>query len=167
MGKEHISSLLPLSKHVEELGLGRHLTLSDLVQLFVPDEELPLEEQVSWIPHSLRYLDVSDLSANQLDLGTLFGSSCPVLKGSAEPLEVIEVGAEVLKRVENHPGVRRNGWVVKEAGRRGWMVRVGSGENRDDGAKEWKWGATYWGMRKIPVARQEVGGMYGHYMFKR
>jgi hypothetical protein len=167
MGKEHIPSLLPLSKHVEELGLGRHLTLSDLVQLFVPDEDLPLEEQVSWIPHSLRYLDVSDLSANQLDLGTLFGSSCPVLKGSAEPLEVIEVGAEVLKRIENHPGVRRNGWVVKEAGRRGWMVRVGSGEKRDDGAKEWKWGATYWGMRKIPVARQEVGGMYGHYMFKR
>jgi len=40
-------------------------------------------------------------------------------------------------------------------------------KKRDDGAREWKWGATYWGMRKIPVARQEVGGMYGHYMFKR
>jgi hypothetical protein len=69
------------------------------------------------------------------------------------------------------------GWVVKEAGRRGWLVRdmamtkrKGSGEpetQTDDGRRTWKMGATYWGMRKVPVARAEVGGMYGLYMFKR
>jgi hypothetical protein len=37
----------------------------------------------------------------------------------------------------------------------------------DDGRRTWKMGATFWGMRKVPVARAEVGGMYGLYMFKR
>ena len=78
MGPSHIQLLLPLTKHVEELGLGRHLELRDLVRLFVPDQDAEIQEQLSWEPHSLRYIDVSDLSAPQLDLGTLFGSSCPV-----------------------------------------------------------------------------------------
>lgn len=43
----------------------------------------------------------------------------------------------------------------------------GEGEaEKDDGGRSWKWGARFWGMRKVPVARAEVGGMYGHYMFK-
>lgn len=83
--------------------------------------------------------------------------------------------------------VERVGWCVREAGRRAWLVRIrdgksgegngGKGETEggeevkgdkvDDGSRSWKWGACYWGMRKVPVARAEVGGMYGHYMFKR
>ncbi|KAI9046740.1 hypothetical protein LZ554_009478 [Drepanopeziza brunnea f. sp. 'monogermtubi'] len=168
MGSEHLHLLLPLSKHVEELGLGRHLNLCQLTRLFVPDDQAPLEEQLAWIPHSLRYIDVSDLSIAQLDLGTLFGSVCPVLKSVAEPLEVIELSSEVLKRLEKVPDVKRVGWCIKETGRRGWLVRVHRGDRiKDEGAREWKWGATFWGMRKVPVARAEVGGLYGHYMFKK
>ncbi|KAK2629840.1 hypothetical protein QTJ16_000660 [Diplocarpon rosae] len=168
MGKEHIDLLLPLTKHLEELGLGRHLDLQQLVRLFIPNPNLPLEDQLAWTPHSLRYLDVSDLTIAQLDLGTLFGSTCPVLKTITGPLEVLELSAEVLKRLEKVPDVKRVGWCIKEAGRRGWLVRVHKeGEAKDGGAREWKWGATYWGMRKVPVARAEVGGIYGHYMFKK
>ena len=179
MDKSHIPLLIPLTKHLEELGLGRHLDLSSITRLFSPthsqssfsassmdsdsDEE---EEEDEWIPHTLRYLDVSDLSVAELDLGTLFGSSCPVLQGKSEPLEVVEVGSEVWKKVEKAPAVKRVGWCGKEAGRRGWLVRV-RGVGDETGARTWKWGASYWGMRKIPVARAEVGGMYGHYMFKR
>lgn len=166
MGKEHIELLLPITKHVEELGLGRHLDLRELTRLFVPDSNLPLAEQVAWIPHSLRYVDVSDLSIAQMDLGTLFGSSCPVLKTVAEPLDVLEVSAEVLKRLEKAPDVKRVGWCVKEAGRRGWLVRLPrEGGIKDEGGRSWKWGATYWGMRKVPVARAEVGGIYGKFKF--
>jgi hypothetical protein len=177
---EHIPFLLPLTKHLEELGLGRHLELADLTRLFVPDESAELEEQLAWTPHTLRYIDVSDLSAQQLDLGTMFGSTCPVLKSHAYPLEVLEVGPDVHKRLQRaEMTVKRVGWCVQEAGRRAWLVR-----KKKDG--DWKWGATYWGMRKVAVARAEVGGMvslipfwiglaeeeltwmqYGHYMFKK
>ncbi|KAL2076231.1 hypothetical protein VTL71DRAFT_1174 [Oculimacula yallundae] len=168
MCSEHIPLLLPITKHVEELGLGRHLDLRELTRLFVPDCELSIAEQIAWVPHSLRYVDVSDLSIAQLDLGTLFGSSCPVLKTIAEPLEVLELSAEVIKRLEKAPDVKRVGWCIKEAGRRGWLVRLPrEGGIKDEGARSWKWGATYWGMRKVPVARAEVGGIYGHYMFKK
>ncbi|CZT06484.1 related to Leucine Rich Repeat domain protein [Rhynchosporium agropyri] len=168
MGKEHIELLLPLTKHAEELGLGRHLDLCELTRLFVPDCDLSIAEQIAWIPHSLRYIDVSDLSVAQLDLSTLFGSSCPVLKSMTEPLEVLELSAEVLKMLEKAPAVKRAGWCIKEAGRRGWLVRLPrEGGVKDEGARSWKWGATYWGMRKVPVARAEVGGIYGHYMFKK
>ncbi|KAI5284765.1 hypothetical protein KEM54_001095 [Ascosphaera aggregata] len=75
-----------------------------------------------------------------------------------------------------------NGWVVRELGRRSWYVRgpgaKGSSEcgipgsgcdpwHVDDGWRSWKMGAKWWGMRKIPVAVEDVGGLYGHYMFKR
>jgi hypothetical protein len=186
MHKSHIPLLLPLTKHLEELGLGRHLDLSSITHLFSPPSSHStsyfsqsniggdVEDEEEWIPHTLRYLDVSDLSVAELDLGTLFGSSCPVLQGKSEPLEVVEVGSEVWKKVEKAPAVKRVGWCGKEAGRRGWLVRDrarsdgGKGaEKADSGARDWKWGACYWGMRKVPVARAEVGGMYGHYMFKR
>ncbi|TVY27173.1 F-box protein [Lachnellula hyalina] len=179
MDSSHIPLLLPLTKHLEELGLGRNLKLSDIQKLFVPDKE-----EADWVRSELRYVDVSDLSATQLDLGTLFGSSCPILQRAARPLEVLELSDEVHKKVSvSHAALKRVGWCVKEAGRRSWLVRVkgsatasaptswGSAkekeEEKDGGTREWKWGAAYWGMRKFPVARAEVGGMYGHYMFKR
>lgn len=167
MTKEHIPLLLPLTKHLEELGLGRHLDLASITQLFGPRNQEEDDEEEEWIPHTLRYLDVSDLSVAELDLGTLFSTSCRILQTPSEPLEVLEVGAEVWKKVENASAVRRVGWCGKDAGRRGWLVRVRGEGKVDSGAREWKWGACYWGMRKVPVARAEVGGMYGHYMFKR
>jgi hypothetical protein len=173
MDASHIPLLLPLTKHLEELGLGRHLELKDLVHLFVPDQNAEIEEQLAWTPHALRYIDVSDLSAPQLDLGTLLGSSCPVLKSVTAPLEVLELSAEIHRKLAPSPSVKRLGWTLKEFGRRYWLVRdpKKDGESAqgriDNGERDWKMGACYWGMRKIPVARQEVGGMYGHYMFKR
>jgi hypothetical protein len=167
--RSHIPLLLPLTKHIEELGLGRHLELSDLVRLFVPDENVSIEEQIAWIPHSLRYVDVSDLSIEQLDLGTMFNTRiCPLLTGFVEPLEVLELSAEVMGKLSKSPAVGRVGWCVRETGRRGWLVRVRKdGGKGDSGLRGWKMWASYWGMRKVPVARAEVGGMYGLYMFKR
>jgi len=169
MDASHIRDLIPLSKHVEELGLGRHLTLYDITQLFIPDQEAELEKQIAWTPHALRYIDISDLSAYQLDFSILLGSSSPILKGVAYPLEVLELSAEVFKKLEKNPVVKRAGWRLKEAGRRGLLVRESGFRDggRDDGKRDWKCSASYWGMRKVPVARAEVGGMYGYYMFKR
>lgn len=181
MDETHIPLVLPLTKHVEELGLGRHLKLKDIARLFLPSapldtpaeemEEAEIQAQLSWVPHTLRYIDVSDLNSVELDLSTLFSASCPLLTSTSQPLEVLELSAEVYKKLEKSTASqKRVGWCVKEAGRRGWLVRVKTpkaGERIDDGGRGWKWGAQFWGGRKIPVARQEVGGMYGHYMFKR
>jgi hypothetical protein len=203
----HIPLLLPLTKHLEELSLGRNLELSSITRLFVPDPPSSSsssdpssddDDHTPWTNPQLRYLDVSDLSLPQLDLSTLFSTTCPLLRPASAPLEVIEVSGDVSKKLEKSQSVlQRAGWCLKEAGRRWWMVRdpgvrrsvdagvnarvnavgapgLGNGEHElekleklDTGAREWKWGANYWGMRKIPVARAEVGGMYGHYMFKR
>jgi hypothetical protein len=169
MNATHLPLLLPLTKHVQELGVGRYLSLTDLTDLFVPDEKAQIEEQLAWIPHSMHYIDVSDLTLAQLDLTTLFGMRCPILKPTASPLEVLEISSDVFKKLEKSPAmIKRVGWTLKDAGRRYWLVRIkGSDEQTDSGAREWKWGAQYWGMRKVPVVRAEVGGMYGHYMFKR
>lgn len=169
MDATHLPLLLPFTKHLEELGLGRHLNLRDIETLFVPDQNAELEEQLSWIPHSLRYIDVSDLNAMELDLGTLFGTRSPVLQSSSAPLEVLELSSEVnTKLLKSGAVLKRVGWCLREAGRRYWLVREAkAGEFVDTGARGWKWGANYWGMRKVPVVCAEVGGMYGHYMFKR
>lgn len=168
MDSSHIPLLLPLSKHLEELGLGRHINLSDITSFFAPSQSLSLQQQLAWEPHTLHYIDISDLSSTSLDLPSLFSSSCPILKSVSAPLEVLEISQDVLERVQRSNVLERVGWCVKEAGRRAWFVRVkGSEAQKDDGSRSWKWGACYWGMRKIPVARAEVGGMYGHYMFKR
>jgi len=164
MDSSHITLLCPLTQHLEELGLGRHLELFDLCRLIFPNNDL-VEST-----HALHYLDISDLTPAELDLGSLFGASCRLLQLASSPLEVLELSPAVMKKLEKSASVKRAGWCLREAGRRGWLVRekgvVNEGK-KDDGLREWKWGATYWGMRKIPVARAEVGGMYGHYMFKR
>jgi hypothetical protein len=169
MDATHLPLLLPLTKHLEELGLGRHLRLRDIETLFIPDQNAELDDQLAWTPHALRYIDVSDLNARELDLGTLFGTRSPVLQSLSAPLEVLELSAEVNTKLGKSGAVlKRVGWSLKEAGRRYWLVRESpAGEAVDSGARDWKWGANYWGMRKVPVVRAEVGGMYGHYMFKR
>jgi hypothetical protein len=177
MSRYHLDLLLPLTKHLEELCLGRNLPYEHVTSLLLPSlsEE---DESEPWIPHTLRYLDISDFEANQLDFGLLFGSQTSILRRWTLPLEVIEVGTTVFDKLKEKGNVCKHfGWVVKEAGRRGWLVRdMAKTENKpteesrvqpDDGGRTWKMGATFWGMRKIPIARAEVGGMYGLYMFKR
>lgn len=178
MSPNHIPLLLPLTKHLEELGLGRNLAYEDILSLVRPSSDKSAERD-SWVPHTLRYLDVSDLEPYELDFGLFFGSRTSILRAETMPLEVIEVGQKIFDTLKNREHICKTfGWVVKEAGRRGWLVRDVAqlkaksaqdyGNLRvDDGARGWKMGATYWGMRKVPVARAEVGGMYGLYMFKR
>ncbi|RAL68097.1 hypothetical protein DID88_008813 [Monilinia fructigena] len=138
MHDSHIPLFLPLTKHLEELGLGHGLVLSDI--------------------RSTR-------------------SRHPVLVPAVQFLGTIPCHSKSLRLVWNVSNimstsslVKRAGWCLKEAGRRYWLVRDDSHieeSKKDTGGRQWKWGANYWGMRKMPVVRAEVGGMYGHYMFKR
>jgi Leucine Rich repeat len=178
MSRNNLRLLQPLTKHLEELGIGRNLPFEDISSLLGPLPEDADDENEPWVPHTLRYLDISDFEASMLDFGLLFGSKTSILKSRTLPLEVIEVGTKAFDKLKEKEHVCKHfGWVVKEAGRRGWLVRdttkvrskaAGEPEAQpDDGQRAWKMGATSWGMRKIPVARAEVGGMYGLYMFKR
>lgn len=174
METAHIDLLRPLTKHLEELAVGRSLTLADINRLFVPDQnDDDVQMQLDWVPHTLKYLDLSDFWGQELDLVFLFSSNCPILKPFSYPLEVVEVAEDVFKRVhKSQTAVHRSGWRLSECGSRGWMVREQAkdgkqGGKRDDGSRSWKMGAESWGMRKIPVARAEVGGMYGSFMFGR
>ncbi|KAK4224978.1 putative F-box protein [Podospora fimiseda] len=173
MDSYSIDLLRPLTKHLEELSVGRSLSLKDINRLFVPDEDNDdIQMQIDWVPHSLKYLDLSDLWGTELDLVYLFNSNCAILKGFSEPLEVVEIAEDVFKRVtKSAAAVEKSGWHLTECGIRGWMVRQPSKDvvisKKDDGSRGWKMGADSWGMRKIPVARSDVGGMYGSYMFGR
>ncbi|KAL1842314.1 hypothetical protein VTJ49DRAFT_5595 [Mycothermus thermophilus] len=174
MDAAHINLLRPLTKHLEELALGRSLRLQDVNRLFVPDEENANDDvamQLDWVPHTLRFLDLSDFWGAELDLAYLCGNTCVLLKSLSEPLEVIEIAEDVARRVRNSStALQRMGWDISECGSRTWMVKKRGGAqnaSRDDGSRRWKMGAESWGMRKIPVARAEVGGMYGSFMFGR
>lgn len=171
MAASHIDLLRPLTKHLEELAIGRSLSLRDVNRLFVPDEDSDVTMEVDWVPHSLRYIDLSDFWGQELDLVYLFGSSCAILKSFSEPLEVVELAEDVCRRVsKSSTALQRIGWQLSECGSRGWMVRQPNKNAtgpRDDGRRSWKMGAESWGMRKIPVAHAEVGGMYGNFMFSR
>jgi hypothetical protein len=160
MSPSHIELLIPLTKHLEELAVGRCLPAADLCRLFVPDEYAA--------PHTLRYLDLSDLTIDEMDLAGLFGGSS-LLKAASAPLEVIEITDDAFARMTKAAQtLRRAGWTIKEFGSRSWMVRLKPARRPgDDGQRWWKMGAESWGMRKIPVARAEVGGMYGSFMFGR
>ena len=170
MDAAHIDLLRPLTKHLEELALGRSLKISDIDRLFVPDEDDEnLDAQLEWVPHTLKYIDLSDYWASELDLVTLFSSSISIMRAFSAPLEVIEVADDLYTRLSKSTVVKRMGWTVTEFGSRAWLVRLHSPEEgpRDAGLRSWKLGASFWGMRKMPVANAEVGGMYGSYMFKR
>lgn len=171
MNTSHIPALRELTKHLEELALGRGLSITDTNRLFLPDspqsgpEEDPDAMEVdSWVPHSLRFLDLSDLWSTELNLTTLYNpAECALLTRLTEPLEVLEVSADVGRRLQDGP-LRRHGWHKSEAGSRTWIVRDSANPGE---ARTWKMGAESWGMRKVPVARADVGGMYGSYMFAR
>lgn len=170
MDSTHIPYLQRLSAHLEELALGRCLTVQNIDKLFVPDEP---EDDHTAVPQpisTLRYLDLTDISPFDIDYSYLLGPKSALLKKVSAPLEVIEVSDPILQRLKKSSvTVERAGWTLKEFGSRSWVVRHASelGDARDDGRRSWKGGALFWGMRKVPVAEMDVGGMYGSFMFGR
>ena len=182
----HIPDLRRLSTHVEELGLrGANLSLSsDIKRLFSANDDVEKDSaadsdddtngtDTETSPHSaLRYIDLTDIkSVTQMSLSY---SPSSLTDRDTLPLEVIELGSDILQEIKRRNAhVKKPDWVVKELGRRGWYVRqpeANSNEKTsvvDDGSRSWKMGARWWGMRKIPVVEQDVGGMYGYFMFKR
>lgn len=171
MNQSHIPLLAPFTKHVEELGFGKNISYVDIKPLLRRPEEEHKDALAAWIPHSLHYIDISDMEPDKIDFGQLLGRTTNALDDNTKPLEVIEVSERVQTSFIQRTGMfKRFGWVPKEAGRRGWLVRDTTNapeEEQDDGSRSWKMGAKFWGMRKVPVALAEVGGMYGLYMFKR
>ncbi|KAG9257439.1 leucine rich repeat domain protein [Emericellopsis atlantica] len=154
MEESHISLLRPLTETLEELTLGQGLEISDIQKLFRVDGQ--------WRPHSVRYLDISDIE-------TRIGSASELLADESAPLHVIEVDERVYERAAKiKKTLQRVGWTAKEFGTRYWLVRLNAdGSTADNGGRWWKMGAESWGMRKVPVAKGEVGGMYGSFMFGR
>jgi len=154
MEESHIPLLRPLTETLEELTLGRGLEISDIQKLFRVDGQ--------WRPHSIRYLDISDIE-------TRIGSASELLADESAPLHVIEVDERVYERAAKiKKTLQRVGWTAKEFGTRYWLVRLNAdGSTTDNGGRWWKMGAESWGMRKVPVAKGEVGGMYGSFMFGR
>ncbi|KAH6656792.1 hypothetical protein BKA67DRAFT_672536 [Truncatella angustata] len=170
MDATHIDMLRPLAKHLEELSLGRRMKISDVERIFRPDEnDDDYSMEIDWVPHSLKYIDLSDYTTSELDLSSLLNRRTSILEKYSAPLEVVEVSEDAYKRLAKSSSVERCGWTVTEFGNRAWLVRKQAAEDdqRDSGLRSWKSGASFWGMRKIPMAKQEVGGMYGSYMFKR
>lgn len=171
MEPSHIDMLRPLTKHLEELSVGRRLKMDDIERLFRPDEnDDDVSMEVDWVPHTLKAIDLSDYSTAELDLGALLNKRTSILEKYTAPLEVVEINEDVYKRLSKSPSVDKSGWTVKDFGNRAWLVRKhpqDEDEPRDSGLRSWKMGASFWGMQKIPMATQEVGGMYGSYMFKR
>ncbi|KAF9888030.1 hypothetical protein FE257_009420 [Aspergillus nanangensis] len=187
----HVRALLPLTKHLEELGLSSaDLTGQDVNTFFAPpapkkseegSAESPAPESPTvassppapepWIPSTLCYLDLN--KAPQLSLGTVFNTNaCLLLSPQSYPLQVIEFSDKLIAPLRERTRNARGslGWTVRELGRRGWYVRDPASmpsQLSDDGSRSWKMGARWWGMRKIPVAIGDVGGIYGHYMFKK
>ena len=168
----HLPLLLPLTKHLEELGIGyAEVSMQDINALFAPRQGSKDEvssEAAKWIPSTLHYLDLTGVPS--VTQSSLFSSSCILLDSTTSPLEVLELGDKAISALRGCTNTnKRLGWVVKELGRRAWYVR----EPKQDapsgtrGRRSWKMGAIWWGSRKIPVSYAEVGGLYGHYMFKR
>jgi hypothetical protein len=166
-----IPLLLPLTKYLEELSIGfAELSVDDIESFFAPKSPSKSDDFIpnagnAWIPCALRYLDLTGIT--KITQGSLFSRSDALLGPASQPLEVIEFGDHTITalhlcKVTN----KRYGWVVKELGRRGWYVRQDVQTGRK-GQRDWKMGSMWWGMRKIPVAYGEVGGLYGHYMFKK
>ncbi|KKK14239.1 hypothetical protein P175DRAFT_0504221 [Aspergillus ochraceoroseus IBT 24754] len=174
----HTKALIPLTKHLEELGLSSaDLSAQDLNCFFVPASQLTdghgadnFDDVATWMPSTLCYLDLN--KAPRLSIGTIFATSNLLLSKQSYPLQVVEFSDKLIIPLREKAKNPRSspGWTVRELGRRGWYVRDPTSIPEaipDDGSRSWKMGARWWGMRKIPVAVGDVGGIYGHYMFKR
>ena len=153
MHSSHLPELIRLSQSLEELAVGRGLEMADIHRLFFQNQQ--------WNPHNLRYLDISDID-------TIIGSASTLLAPATAPLHVVEIEERAYERAAKvNKNLSRVGWVAKEFGSRYWLVRTTPEALSDTGARSWKMGAESWGMRKVPVAVAEVGGMYGSFMFGR
>ncbi|KAL6717600.1 hypothetical protein ACLMJK_005515 [Lecanora helva] len=185
----HLPLLIPLTKHLEEFGLAcANLSLTEINAFFKPpphstqtqtQTQQNHDQTTTWAPPTLHYLDLTSIPT--LTRTTLFNTPPPnnvLLTPASLPLEVIELGDKAISSLRECRNTnKRLGWVVKELGRRGWYVRERSsgegiggtagGSGGGSGRRAWKMGAMWWGMRKCPVAWGEVGGLYGHYMFKK
>ncbi|KAK2018727.1 leucine rich repeat domain-containing protein [Colletotrichum eremochloae] len=167
MDEAHIELLRPLTKTLEELAIGRNLDVNAAAKLLEPADKKEGEEGEEE-PHMVRYLDLSDLWGNELDIVDLLSSRNSLLRPSSMPLEVVEISEQPFKSLSRNRALERIGWSLQEIGSRCWMVRLQDhSKDQDRGYRWWKMGADSWGMRKIPVARAEVGGMYGSFMFGR
>ena len=172
MNRSHIDLLRPLTKHLEELAIGRRLKQTDIDRLLIPDESDgdDASMELDWAPHSLRYIDLSDIGMDEFDVTGLFSSRSALLKNFSAPLGVIEIAPDVYRRLlKSKVTLEKGGWTINDFGSRAWLVRIHNMEDgiKDSGFRSWKMGASYWGARKIAVADAEVGGMYGSYMFQR
>jgi len=169
---QHVPALRLLATHLDELGLkGADLSLSgDITQILSLSTDRNTKLENPHLKSSLRYIDLTDVtSVTQLSLTY---SPVSIKDTHSLPLEVIELGGPVLSEiVRRNKNVKNPDWTVKELGRRGWYVRsphsLPSGVKPDSGYRCWKMGAHWWGMRKLPMIEQDVGGMYGYFMFKR
>lgn len=161
---EHVPALRQLACQLEELGIkGADLSLTEDIISILSVQPKKLDNLKS----NLRYLDLTNIgSVTQM---SLCYSPTSIIDSSSLPLEAIELGATVLTEIaKRQKNVRNPEWTVKELSRRGWYVRNPiPGTKRDDGYRSWKMGAHWWGMRKLPMVEQEVGGMYGYFMFKK
>ena len=130
---QHIRHLLPLTKHLEELGLAStNLSLADINSLFRNPHDNPRQQSTTskaqsqeWISPSLHYLDLTSIPS--ITQSTLFNTPYPeniLLTPATLPLEVIELGDKAITSLrECRNTYKRLGWCVKELGRRGWYVR--------------------------------------------
>jgi hypothetical protein len=167
----HVPIILPLTKHLEELGLGyTELTMADVVRLFSKPSTNTDENRnkTDWQPPTLHYIDLTGVAS--CTQPSLYAHAQQLLGPASKPLEVIEVGSKVVSGLEKAKATNRDlGWAVKGLGRRSWYVReprAKQGEIIDNGERDWKMGGRWWGMKKVPVAWSDVGGLYGAYMFK-
>lgn len=203
----HTPLLKPLIYQLEELSLGS-LPYLEVAKLLLPPckEMMPhpssatgaefanlLNEQTTFQPHTLKYLDMSDIPLSQIPWEQLIHSKLSLLRTPTR-LDVLELHSTVLECFSTRTtDLSQWGWICKNEGRRGWLVRnpaakpvtkvyhgdrlekwswktpdgVREGEVADGGARTWKMGAKWWGMRKVGVANMEVGGVYGWFMFNR
>jgi hypothetical protein len=168
---DHVPGLVPLTKHLEELGLSSaDLSVAD-VNSFFGRYRNPTTGVETDAPSTLCYLDLAKVP--QMTIGAIFNTStCLLLSNQSYPLQVVEFSDKIITPLRERAKTQRVsvGWTVRDLGRRGWYVRDPASmpnEPLDDGARYWKMGARWWGMRKIPMAVGEVGGLYGHYMFKK
>jgi len=169
---QHVPILQLLATRLEELGLkGANLSLStDITRILSLQSDKDARVENPEMKSSLRYIDLAGIkSVTQMSLSY---SPVSVKDTTSLPLEVIELSPDVLTEIaRRNKNVKNPDWTVKELGRRGWYVRspdyLPKDVKLDDGSRSWKMGARWWGMRKIPMVEQEVGGMYGYFMFKR
>lgn len=164
----HMPLLVPLTKHLEELGLSSaDLSVQDVNSIFTRTAGNGLKESMTG--STLCYLDLT--KAPQVTARSIVNGSACLLSGPSWPLQVIELSSEVTGPLRQSSKAQASvGWKVQESGRRSWYVRDSSStpnHSVDDGSRPWKFGARWWGMRKVPVVPGEIGGLYGHYMFKK